>query len=343
MFLLLIITFYFNQCNAPFVPFNEITRERKEKMSNPASLKQLEILVKIVECGGLSEAAVQLNVSPSAVSKSLSQLENQLGTTLLKRTTRSFTLTEPGQYLYNRATQLLLDFDESINTTAGYYNHPQGELRITCSIAFGYTHLVTLVNHFRKNCPDVDFHIDLNDNFVNLNEVNVDIALRVSSSPPDNYAMRKLATINWAYCASPNYLGKYGKPKSVQELTRHHCLIYPGLTPRERCIDEQGVTHQLKKRTPIQANSSLVLLKSAIEDQGIAYLPTYLLSDSIQQGALVPLALDGELTHDTHALYALYFPSRYSNPKVRSFIDYLLDELQPIPVWDSWISEFSTH
>lgn len=152
-------------------------------MSNPVSLKQLEILVKIVECGGLSEAAVQLNVSPSAVSKSLSQLENQLGTTLLKRTTRSFTLTEPGQYLYNRATQLLLDFDESVNTTAGYYNHPQGELRITCSMAFGYSHLVTLVNHFRKNCPDVDFHIDLNDNFVNLNEVNVDIALRVSSSP----------------------------------------------------------------------------------------------------------------------------------------------------------------
>lgn len=104
-------------------------------MSSPASLKQLEVLVKIVECGGLSEAAAHLNVSPSAVSKSLAQLESQLGTTLIKRTTRSFTLTEPGQYLYNRATQLLLDFNESLNTTAGYYNHPNGELRITCSMA----------------------------------------------------------------------------------------------------------------------------------------------------------------------------------------------------------------
>jgi DNA-binding transcriptional LysR family regulator len=310
-------------------------------MSNPTSLKQLEILVKIVEFGGLSEAAAQLNVSPSAVSKSLSQLESLLGTTLLKRTTRSFTLTEPGQYLYNRATQLLIDFDESINTTAGYYNHPQGELRITCSMAFGYSHLVTLVNHYRKNCPDVDLHIDLNDSFVNLNETNVDIALRVSSSPPTNYAMRKLATINWAYCASPKYLSEYGTPGSIQELSLHQCLIYPGLTPTWRNVDKQGVAHQLKIRSSIQANSSLVLLKSALEDQGIAYLPTYLLGDAIKQGSLIPLALDGELTHSTHTLYALYFPSRYSNPKVRSFIDYLLEELQPIPVWDSWIAEFA--
>lgn len=306
-------------------------------MSSPASLKQLEVLVKIVECGGLSEAAAHLNVSPSAVSKSLAQLESQLGTTLLKRTTRSFTLTEPGQYLYSRATQLLLDFNESLNTTAGYYNHPNGELRITCSMAFGYSHLATLASHFRERCPDVDLYINLSDNFVNLNETNFDIALRVSSEPPVNYAMRKLTTINWAYCASPKYLEKYGTPHSIQDLAHHQCLIYPGLTPVWKTIDEQGVAHHLKTRTPIQANSSLVLLKSVLENQGIAYLPTYLLGDPIEQGTLVPLALDDKLTHPTHGLYALYFPSRYSNPKVRAFIDFLLEQLQPVPIWDSWL------
>lgn len=308
-------------------------------MSSPASLKQLEVLVKIVECGGLSEAATHLNVSPSAVSKSLAQLESQLGTTLIKRTTRSFTLTEPGQYLYNRATKLLLDFNESLNTTAGYYNHPNGELRITCSMAFGYSHLATLANNFRGRYRDVDLYINLNDNFVNLNETNFDIALRISSEPPDNYAMRKLATVNWAYCASPQYLEDYGTPHSIQDLPHHQCLIYPGLTPVWKSIDEQGVAHQLKTRPPIQANSSLVLLKSVLENQGIAYLPTYLLGDLIEQGALVPLALDGKLTHTTHGLYALYFPSRYSNPKVRAFIDFMLEQLQPVPIWDSWLAQ----
>lgn len=306
-------------------------------MSNLASLKQLEILVKIVECGGLSEAAAQLNISPSAVSKSLSHLESQLGTMLLKRTTRSLTLTEAGQYLYNRATLLLLDFDESLNTTAGFYNHPQGELRITCSIAFGYSHLITLVNHYRERYPDVDLYIDLNDNFVNLNESSFDIALRVASVPPNNYAMRKISTIHWAYCASPAYLEKHGKPLSIKNLSEHQCLIYPGLTPAWKDIDENGSTHQMKIKAPIQANSSLVLLKAVLEHQGIAYLPTYLLGDAIQRGELLPLTLDNEIIHATHGLYALYFPSRYSNPKVRSFIDFMLETLQPVPVWDHWI------
>ena len=100
-------------------------------MSTPISLKHLEFFIKIVDCGGLSEAAVQLNVSPSAVSKSLSAMEDTLGTTLIKRTTRSITLTDAGQYLFNRANKLLKEFDDTLNTTSGYYHNPQGELRIT--------------------------------------------------------------------------------------------------------------------------------------------------------------------------------------------------------------------
>ncbi|HCB1487272.1 TPA: LysR family transcriptional regulator, partial [Citrobacter freundii] len=100
-------------------------------MSTPISLKHLEFFTKIVDCGGLSEAAAQLNVSPSAVSKSLAAMEDTLGTTLIKRTTRSITLTDAGQYLFNRANKLLKEFDETLNTTSGYYHSPQGELRIT--------------------------------------------------------------------------------------------------------------------------------------------------------------------------------------------------------------------
>jgi DNA-binding transcriptional LysR family regulator len=308
-------------------------------MSNLASLKQLEILVKIVECGGFKEAGIQLNVSPSAISKGLSNLESQLGTTLLKRTTRSLTLTDAGQYLYERATQLLLDIDESLNTTAGFYNHPHGELRITCSMAFGYTQLISLVDQYQKKYPDVKLYIDLNDNFVNLNECNFDIALRVTSSPPQNYSLRKLASINWAYCASPEYLKCNGKPTSISQLENHQCLIYPGLTPVMKNVDKDGHQQSLKIKVPIQANSSLVLLKAVLQHQGIAYLPTYLLGDHIQQGDIIPLTLDDELIHNTHGLYALYFPCRYSNPKVRSFIDFMFETLQPLPIWDQWMTD----
>lgn len=308
-------------------------------MSAPISLKQLEIFVKIIDSGGLSESAVLMNISPSAVSKNLAAMEDLLGTTLIKRTTRSITLTEAGQYLYHRASKLLKEFDETLNTTSSYYNNPQGELRITCSIAFGYSRLVNLVDKYRGQHPDVNLYIDLNDNFINLNETDFDIALRISTAPPQNYAMRKLAPIRWAYCASPGYVHKKGIPGKRADLVDHDCLIYPGLTPTIKVIDEHDRQHQLKLRTPIQANSSLVLLKSVLENQGIAYLPTYLIGDHIQKNELSPLILDGHITYETHGLYALYFPSKYSNPKVRSFIDFLVAELEPLPVWDNWIPE----
>lgn len=303
----------------------------------PISLKHLEFFIKIVNCGGLSEAATQLNVSPSAVSKSLSAMENTLGTTLIKRTTRSITLTDSGQYLFNRAKKLLNDFDETLNTTSGYYHNPQGELRITSSIAFGYARLVNLVDKYRTQYPDVNVYIDLNDNFVNLNETDFDIALRISTAPPQNYAMRKLVPIRWAWCASPRYLAKKGIPQRCADLVNHDCLIYPGLTPVLKVVDEQKCHHQLKLHMPIQANSSLVLLKLVLEDQGVAYLPTYLIGDHIQKDEITPLMLDGSITCDTHSLYALYFPSKYSNPKVRLFIDFLVAELGRLPTWDNWI------
>lgn len=80
-----------------------------------------------------------------------------------------------------------------------------------------------------------------------------------------------------------------------------------------------------------------MLLKSVLEDQGVAYLPTYLIGDHIQKEEITPLILDGTIACETHALYALYFPSKYSNPKVRSFIDFTVAELGPVPTWDSWI------
>lgn len=306
-------------------------------MSAQISLKNLEFFIKIVDCGGLSEAAAQLNVSPSAVSKSLAAMENSLGTTLIKRTTRSITLTDAGQYLFSRANKLLQEFDETLNTTSSYDQNPQGELRVTCSIAFGYSHLVNLVDKYRTKFPDVNLYIDLNDNFINLNETDFDIALRISTAPPQNYAMRKLVPIRWAYCASPGYLAKKGIPQRRIDLAGHDCLVYPGLTPVLKIADDQDRLHQLKLHMPIQANSSLVLLKSVLEDQGVAYLPTYLIGGHIQKEEITPLLLDGTITCETHALYALYFPSKYSNPKVRSFIDFLVDELGTLPAWDSWI------
>ncbi|QBG08955.1 LysR family transcriptional regulator [Klebsiella huaxiensis] len=311
-------------------------------MTIPLTIKQIEMLVKISEGKGVSEAARLLNLTPSAVSKGLAVMEEKLGVSLIQRTTRTFQLTDVGEYFVSRASELLNEFDDIVNTTSGYFNHPHGVLKITCSVAFGYAHLIDIFEEYRKKNHDAELILDLDDHLINLNENNVDIALRITATPPQNYAARKLSKISWMYCASPAYLQRMGTPTKRVELTSHECLVYPGLTPTLRTDKPLQHSHrEIKAKTPVQANSSLILLKAALSGQGIAWLPSYLFSKHITSGELVPLKLDGKYAYPTHSLYALYFPSKFRNPKVRSFIDFLIEEKQPWNAWENDIEALS--
>ena len=311
-------------------------------MTIPLTIKQIEMLVKISEGKGLSEAARLLNLSPSAISKGLAVMEENLGVPLIQRTTRTFQLTEAGEYFVSRASELLKEFDDIVNTTCGYFNHPHGALKITCSVAFGYAHLIYIFEEYRQKNHDVELILDLDDHLINLNENNVDIALRITATPPQNYAARKLSKISWMYCASPAYLQRMGTPTKRVELTSHECLVYPGLTPPLRFTDmPQHSQCDIKAKTPVQANSSLILLKAALAGQGIAWLPSYLINKHIASEELVALKLDGKYAYPTHSLYALYFPSKFRNPKVRSFIDFLIEEKQPWNAWEKDIEALS--
>ena len=123
---------------------------RVDDMTIPLTIKQIEMLVKISEGKGVSEAARLLNLTPSAVSKGLAVMEEKLGVSLIQRTTRTFQLTDAGEYFVSRASELLNEFDDIVNETSGYFNHPHGVLKITCSVAFGYAHLIDIFEEYRK-------------------------------------------------------------------------------------------------------------------------------------------------------------------------------------------------
>lgn len=225
------------------------------KIDNYAIFRQLEIFIKVVECNSFSAAALKLNLTPSSVSRSISQLEEFLGIVLLKRTTRNLILTEPGKYLLFRAQHLLADLDDSLVNTSSFRRHPQGQLKITCSIAFGVTHLMRLYSEYRDINPDVRLSVDLNDQSVNLNEENIDIALRITAHPPTNFALRKICKINWVYCASKRYFERRGQPKTLADLEDHDCLINPNVSDNWQFIASDG--HSLKINNIVEVNSTL--------------------------------------------------------------------------------------
>jgi len=301
-----------------------------------SSFSQIVVFVKIAETGSLTKAAHELNLTPSAISKSLSQLENSMGTLLIKRTTRSAILTEQGRAFYIKASEVLNDLEGAVSQIQQFNRMPTGTLRITSSVAFGCMQLASAVNRYMDEYPYVDTQISLNDHIVNLSEENYDIALRITSATNWNYAARKLAEIRWVYCASPEYLRQNPPINKPNDLYMHKCLVYPAMTTKGSWgfinIRTDEVS-EVEIHGRLICNSSLALHISALEGQGVACLPTYIASRTIAEKKLIQVLPDYRSTQ-THTLYAMYFHSKYQNPLIRSFIDFMVDLWTPLPPWE---------
>lgn len=302
-------------------------------MKSFATLTQMTVFVRIAELGSLSAAARDLNLSPSAVSKNLAQLEERLGVLLVKRTTRSLTLTEGGRLFLERATSILSDVENTLDT-ARQFGLPHGNLKLSSSIAFGTKQLTNIVGRYLESYPEVNANIILDDRYVNLSEEDFDVALRITADTHWGYAARKLAPIRWLYCASPEYLANHGRIEDPQDLAHHACLVYPLMTMDGAWTFRQGEHTKHIKVTPrMMFNSSLALREATLDHRGIACLPTYLVASDIINGHLRVVVPEYRAAI-VHTLYAMYYRSKYENQLIRSFIDFLANDFGDIPPWE---------
>lgn len=297
------------------------------------SLSKLELFAKVVEEGSLSKAARALSLTPSAVSKALAQLEDQLGTTLIKRTTRHLALTESGATMYERATAILRDADQALSE-ALQFRKPSGVLQISCSVALGCTQVSRLVREFTTKYPDIEVSLNLDDHMVDLASAGHDVALRITARNDWDYPGPNLAPIHWLYAASPLYLESHPPIQAPADLEQHACLLYPAMTDhREWSFTCDGKNQQVKVRCRAVSNSSLALAEMAVDHCGIVCLPTYVAQRFLDDGSLrqvLPLCAP----KPRHSLYAMYFKTRYRNPAVRAFVEFLLEKFQHGAPWE---------
>lgn len=302
-------------------------------MRHSTTLSRLEIFVRAAELGSLSRAARVLGVTPSAVSKGLAQLEAELGTTLLKRTTRTLSLTESGAVMLERASALLHDTDAAIHA-AMQFRAPSGVLRVSCSIAFGCTQISRVLRQFAEAYPEIDVSLSLDDRCVDLSDQAFDVALRITARSDWSDPARRLAPVRWVYCASPTYLA--GRPTIVapDDLRNHIGLLYPEMTGKG-CwgFVRDGVVTTVEVPCRAVSNSSLALAEMALDHGGIACLPRYVAAGHLAAGRLQEI-LPGYAPDQEHTLYAMYFRTRFLNPAVRVFIDYLADVLKDGCLWE---------
>ncbi|MES3708725.1 LysR family transcriptional regulator [Pseudomonas putida] len=309
-------------------------------LPNNLTLKQMVIFVRVVECGGMTEAAAKLNLTPSAVSKSLALLEESLGTRLLQRTTRSVFLTDEGKTLYQQFSETISSLESTIDSLSSDHAEPKGLLRVSTPVAFGAQHLMPIFSEYRARYPKVMLQLDVTDQQVNLNDGDCDVALRIARRAPENYQATPLATMHWFFCASPEYLASAGAPRCINDLRDHTCLLYPGIDETWHAYTNEGEKKLITYgEILIKANSSLVLLEAALAGLGVAYLPSYLMNPHVKSGRLTPLFRNITPEMSRHLL-ALHLPDRGRNRAIQSFVSFLSEWTTPSAPWDSWMSDF---
>lgn len=296
----------------------------------PRDFTDVWTFVRVVDSGSFSEAARQMGTTKANVSKQVANLEKNLRARLLNRSTRKLGLTEAGSAIYQNALRMLEEARALEATAAGLQTGPSGTLRVSASMAFGTTSLAGLLPAFLERYPDIRVVLSLTDRYVDLVEENIDVALRLASRIDMLSAVaRPIASIRYVLAATPAYLTQHGTPARIEDLAQHRCLSFgAGGVPVTWQFDGAAGTASVQLDSALAANSSVALHLAMLRGGGIALLPTYVVGEDLDNGAAVQLLPEWTPKgHTGDRLYAVYLENRFLPPKVRVFIDYLLDTL----------------
>jgi DNA-binding transcriptional LysR family regulator len=282
---------------------------------------------RVVEARGFAAAARQLGLSPAAVTKQIAWLEDELGTRLLHRTTRSVSPSEIGASYYQRCVRILDDLDEAQASARREHAEPRGWIRVAAPVSFGAIYLGGLVARFRARHREVRVEVVLDDRQINPTVEGVDVVVRISRGLADSALVaRRLAGMTRIVCAAPSYLAQRGQPRRPEDLASHDCLVYSQVASPQRWQFEAATgALEVEVEPCLAANNSLLLREAVLGGAGVAVMPSYLVRDDLAAGRLRPL-LTGyrPVEFDIHALYPR---PRQQSARVRAFVDHLAVEL----------------
>lgn len=289
-------------------------------------LAEMTAFTEVARLGSFSAAARDLGLSPSAVSKLLTRMENRLGARLFNRTTRKLQLTESGEQFLERCLTILEQVETAEELLSGSQRKPAGQLVVSCSPGFAKHCLLPLIQPFLNDYPAVKLKLLLSGKQADIVSEGIDVAIRLGQLPDSSLVARKLAESRRIICASPSYLKAHGEPLTPDDLHAHNCL---SISTSEHF--NQWVLITKKGKQVIKASGNFVtdtvdaLHQTALSGLGIVRLSEFMVGDDIASGRLIPLL--EEHNREMQQIHAIYAHRRYVPGKVRVFIDFLLDQM----------------
>jgi len=287
------------------------------------SLTRIRAFLQVVEHGGFSAAARATGRSKALISKYVRELEDELGTRLLNRTTRKLSPTEAGSAYYTEAQALVQRLDELNESVLDSHSRPRGRLRVTAPRTAGEGELGHAIMEFVRAYPEIELDLSLDDRHVDLVEEGYDVAVRITTLADSSLIARRLSPFGVATCASPDFLERHGTPATPDNLDAYPCII----DTNNKLISKWGFIVDGKTVTvpisgPIRVNSPMAARQAALSGLGLALIPRILVWKDLEDGRLIEVLEDYAFTE--LGVHVVYPHRRHLSGKVRAFVDFLV-------------------
>jgi DNA-binding transcriptional LysR family regulator len=291
----------------------------------------MRLFILAAQHGSLAAAARQAGLTTASVSRQVGALEGHLRTRLFNRGTRGLTLTEAGETLLRRATPLLEELDDTIDSVSLLHDRPRGLLRVSvCAVLASYR-IVPALERFLATHPDLKIDLLIsNDESADLFSENLDVDIRYTCPDSSDLVAKLLAPSRLILVASPVYLAKHGVPRSVVDLENHETILYEPMPPPTlwELSDPHGVVHRIRPRAKFRTDNGMAMQCAILAGIGIGMMPKREVDPELASGALVRVLPEHDvvspLTHG-EGIYAVYQRSRYQPGKLRCFLSFLVE------------------
>jgi DNA-binding transcriptional LysR family regulator len=288
-------------------------------------IQAMKIFIRIAELESFSRAAEDLNLPRATVSTTLKGLEQRLGVRLFLRTTRQVKITDEGKIYYQRCLQLLAALEETDSLFAHHKNQPAGTVRIDMPHSLARVMVIPALPDFYQQYPQITLSISANDNAINLLDQGADCVLRAWPSEDENLQSRHLADLRQITCASPDYLAKFGTPRTPQDLAGHQAVGYFFAHQRTESHLEFVTNGKVEKRAltrTLTVSGADAYVAAAKAGFGLIQASELAMEQELAQGSLV------EVLHQhlppPMPLYLMYPPGRFLAPRIRVLLDWLI-------------------
>lgn len=293
------------------------------------TLQNMRVFARVVESGSFTAAAQHLNTTTAYASRAVSDLEAHLHTRLLNRTTRRIALTEAGERYLQRCQQILAYVEQAEAEASDAHARPSGKLRLHAVASLGTHYIVPAVGRYQRRYPDVSVDMTLAQRIPDLLDEGYDVSVVLGYDLPDSALIsQRLGTVFSIACAAPSYLERRGVPRTPADLANHSCLrlVTPSSVFDKWNFDGPDGTETYNVSAPtFQVNGADSMAVAVREGMGIAVLPIYAAMRGLESGELVWIL--PEYTSMPLNIYALYPSRQYLDAKIRTWVDFLHDEL----------------